>query len=490
MKGLRFLLIVGVFSLCVSGCTKDDGINVTLQNEINEFVWFAMNDYYFWVDEVEDLSLEKYPTYNALYTFLNGYSSSESLFYDLTVEKDRFSWFVEDYEELEASFQGITKSFGFEYRLIGTDDSNNVFGFIKYVVPTGPADQKGLVRGDIFTAVNGTSLTRDNFHALLSRDQYALTLGEIKDGKVSDTQETVELVSIELTENPIHMAKTLDVDGVKVGYLVYNQFVNNRSYHQEMNQVFGEFQSNGISDLVLDLRYNPGGAVLTSQLLASLIYSKGRTSDVFAAIEYNQEITDILVAGGSDLNYYFIDKLDDVGSFNRLDLNRLFILTSGNTASASELIISGLDPYMDVTLIGTKTVGKNLGSVTIYDSPNYQKTPTSGSTVNHTNPNHKNALQPIISRITNIQNIDYTDGFSPNIEVDEVNYLEDLKPLGDPSEPLLAEALAIITGVARTERVPDTGMKVLFDSESLQKHTNTILLDQLEITRTSAERVF
>ena len=71
-KKFRFWSLIGAFLLLTFaiGCKSDDGINVPLQNEVNEFIWFAMNDYYYWVDEVDDLSIDKYSTYDALYTFL------------------------------------------------------------------------------------------------------------------------------------------------------------------------------------------------------------------------------------------------------------------------------------------------------------------------------------------------------------------------------------------------------------------------------------
>lgn len=486
----------------IYGCKNDDGISVALQNEVNEFVWFAMNDYYYWVDGVDDLSTEKYPTYNALYSFLNTYNRPESLFDDLLHPDDLnitsgrpFSWFVTDYEELEASFQGTSKSFGYEYRLLNPSGTNQVYGYVKYVVPTGnqvsPAAEKGLERGDIFVGVNGQDLTINNYQSLLSMDQYTLNMAAVIDGVVTPTDESISLTAVEnFSENPILVSKTLEVEGMKVGYLMYNQFVNNSGYHNQLNQKFADFKTDQVTDLVLDLRYNPGGSVTTAQILASLIYGNGTTNTVFTTSRYNENIEAALASVGSDPNDYFINKIPDTSTeLNRLSINRVFILTSGNTASASELIISGLDPYLDVTLIGTKTVGKNLGSVTLYDSPNYAKTPADSKT-NHTNPNHKNALQPIIARFTNIDDIDYKNGFLPDIEIDEKEYLEDLKPLGDPGEPLLAEALSIITGTARVERLTDNGMQTITDSRSNKTYLSTILIDTKEVPKFLRDQFF
>ncbi|MEP1032138.1 S41 family peptidase [Ekhidna sp.] len=479
------MLVIGI----TFGCKKDDGISVALQNEVNEFVWFAMNGYYYWQADVEDLTIEKYPTYNDLYTFLNRYNQPETLFDDLLHPDDRFSWIVDDYEELEQSFQGVTKSFGYNLGLIRiASGSDDLLAYVKYVTAGGPAENAGLSRGDVFTEVNGQKLTIDNYIPLVfESENLIITLSEIQDNTISSTGQEVSLSAIQIAENPILMSETFEIDGLKVGYLVYNQFVNNEGYHEELNNLFGTFKTQGINDLILDLRYNPGGSVDTSVILASLIYGNGSSNTVFTTSRYNEELEEALARIGADLNEYFTDVIPDATTpLNRLNLSRVFILTSSSTASASELIISGLDPYLDVTLIGTTTVGKNLGSTTLYDSPNYRKTPDN-SNVNHTD--SKYAIQPIISRFTNVNNIDYGDGFVPDIVVDEVDYLESLPPLGDLNEPLLAEALAVITGVARIERRSNSGMESIQDIR-LRKSISTILIDNKETLDLIRSQIF
>lgn len=468
-----FVIPFLVLAFGIIGCKKDDGVTVPLQNEVSEYIWLSMNAYYFWQADVPNLSLEKYPTYDELYTFLNGFSSPETLFSSLLYEDDRFSFIVDDYEELEQSFQGISKSFGYELRLVRATD-NSIFGYVKYVVPGSPADDAGLVRGDVFNKVNGSSLTDDNYRELLfGSENITLTLADFVDNTLIPTGETVSMTAVDLTENPILLSKVIDLQGLKVGYLVYNQFINNDAYHSELNAVFGDFINNGVSDLVLDLRFNPGGSVQTAQILASMIYGQATSSTVFGKINYNQNLAEL----NDDI--MFFESIPDVEEpMNRMNLSRIFILTTGNTASASELIISGLLPYLDVTQIGTTTVGKNVGSITIYDSPNIQKTP-SNSNVNHTNPNHTYAIQPIISQFSNADGFsDYVDGFVPDIEIEELDYLGDIKPLGDESEALLNQALSIIGGVARTERMfKANDFTPIFDSESLNEHLQTIVLD-------------
>ena len=326
----------------------------------------------------------------------------------------------------------------------------------------------GLKRGDLFNEVDGVQLTEDNFNdALFGKNTYTLTLAQIQDDAIQPTEQTVSLTAVELTENPIFLNKVIDAGGRKVGYLVYNQFVNNNLTHRELNSVFESFQSAGINDLVLDLRYNPGGSVTTTRILGSLINGSATESDNLGAIVYNEKLSPFF---NSPLRFVeslpIFDENNNVVSeepLNRLtNLSRIFVLTSGRSASASELLIVGLDPYMDVTIIGTTTVGKNEGSLTLYDS---KLSLYLDRTNDDINPDHIYAIQPIVSKLANSEGFtDYSNGLEPNIEVDERDYIGDLRALGDVEEPLLAEALAIIQGTAR--RVPPKIIGEAFEFKS------------------------
>lgn len=455
MRRYLLWLMVGFF-FTLSSCSDDD--QAVVYNDVNEFVWFAMNEYYYWQADVAELNDEVRSTENNLNSFLATYTSPEELFDDLLYPEDRFSWIVDDYEELENSFQGISKSFGYEFRLIGIEDSDQIFGFVKYIVPNSPADNASLLRGDIFTEVDGIQLTRNNYPELLfEKDSYTLTLAEIVDDQLQNTNEKISMEAVQLTENPILLSKVMDEAGIKVGYLVYNQFINSDEYHRELNNVFGDFISQGVEELVLDLRYNPGGSINTTAILASLIYGAATKEDVFGSIIYNEKLSVL----NSDITFF--ESISNVeGQMHRLDIDRIFILTSNNTASASELIIAGLLPFMDVFLIGTQTVGKNVGSTTLYDSPENAYL-NKGDDLN---PNHRYALQPIISQLANSDGFtDYINGFAPDVEIDELDLLGDLKPLGDPEEDLLATALGMISGVARATKIPERNDLIpLFDS--------------------------
>ena len=143
-----------------------------------------------------------------------------------------------------------------------------------------------------------------------------------------------------------------------------------------------------------------------------------------------------------------------------LNLTKIYILTSKSTASASELVINGLAPYIDVVQIGDFTIGKNVGSITLYDSPDFSK--------NSVNPNHKYAMQPIVLKIVNKDGFgDYqVNGLTPDVQL--LENLGNLPPLGDTSEPLLAAAINMITASGRPiPQNPEKQFDHFKDSKSL-----------------------
>ena len=150
----------------------------------------------------------------------------------------------------------------------------------------------------------------------------------------------------------------------------------------------------------------------------------------------------------------------DVAALNSLNLTTVYVLTTKSTASASELIINGLDPYINVVQIGDVTYGKNVASVTLYDSPNLSKA--------NRNSSHRYAMQPIVAHSVNSVGFgDYLDGLVPEYKLTE--RIKTLGVLGDPNEPLLATAIGKITGTAKIlpEKTTDN-LEYLNDSKTIK----------------------
>ena len=140
-------------TITISGCKKNDGgISVALESEVNEFIWQGMRTYYYWESEVPDLAPDRFTTFDELHTFLNEFSSPELLFEEFKVEKDRFSFMVSDYAVLDDALEGRSTSFGYEFRLLRIGESERIFGYVEYVLEGSPAENEGLLRGDMLTS--------------------------------------------------------------------------------------------------------------------------------------------------------------------------------------------------------------------------------------------------------------------------------------------------------------------------------------------------
>lgn len=388
-------------------------------------------------------------------------------------------FFIEDYETYQQSRQGISKSFGYQFGLVREKEGEpEIFGYVQYVLEGEPADEAGLVRGDIFTSVDGTRLTVNNYQdLLLGTESYELTLGEIQNDEIVESDETVSMQAVTLTEDPIFMSSVIDTNSTKIGYLMYNSFQSNR--HQDLNDAFSNFKSQGISDLIIDLRYNGGGSGITSQLIGSLVTGLD-SSNVFAEYDYNEKRSSTYNRTVSFLEevpiYNDDNEQTSTAPINSLSLNQVYVLTGFGTASASEMLMNSLTPYIEVVAVGDTTVGKDEGSYTLYDtsSPPYLRKQFANSS-------HKNAIQPIAIKLVNRDGEDYPDGLIPDFPMNEISYLDEgLPPLGDPDEPLLSKALEQILGQQPKAKIQEGRLNIglpFKDSRDLQPYAKGLYLD-------------
>jgi C-terminal processing protease CtpA/Prc len=470
LKNSWILLLLLALSI---SCSKDDDDiddpvtgKVELNSEINDFIWKGMNYWYYYQSQVDDLADTKDDNQDNYYTYLNEYSNPQELFNDLVyTQEDDFSWYIEDVEAQANAFRGISESYGINlgFAVYADQSQTDVFVYVGYVSKNSPASEAGIERGDLIYSVNGTTLNADNFsiiNKLYTESSISLGFAEIVDNAIIYDENDISLTPVVINENPVYYHDIIETGGTKIGYLVYNSFVH--TYHQELNDVFAEFKSQNINELVLDLRYNGGGSVVTSAFLASMIDGNVTNNKTFANLVYNQkrDADEGAIYPFFDQGWLYDKSTGDYTAdfdINRLTtLNRVYVIVTEYTASASEMIINGLRPYMDVFVVGGTTVGKNEGSITVYDS---KEDFTSSE---NRNPNHNVGMQPIVFQITNSNNeSDYDDGFTPDLEIDESMFAASIKPFGDPEEQLLKKAIDNITGVSAKQS--------LFSTTSLQK---------------------
>ena len=462
MKKSFLSLLAGV--LVFSACSNDSEIAVPDDVTVQDFMWRAMNFWYFWQADVpllDDNQLNNAESYTDL---LESQPDPESFYQSIQFNEDRFSFLRSDYTTLVNNLNGVSKSNGLEFGLVQfSGSSGDLFGYVRYIIPNSDASTQDIVRGELFTGVNGVTLNLSNYRDLLFGldDTYTLNMADINGTTITPNGKSVTLTKEEgLVENPIFIAQTLDVQGQKIGYLMYNGFT--RDFDSELNQVFGQFVNDGVTDLILDLRYNGGGSVNTARLLSSMIYGTN-TNDLFLRQRWNDKIQALF--SNAQLEDYFASTVDGSTPINTLNLNRVFVIGTNSTASSSELVMNGLDPYIEVIHVGETTRGKNEFSITLVDDPGNSYIYDSDREGN-INPDNSYGLQPLVGRNENANGFfDYTAGFSPDILLEED--LSNLGILGQVSEPLLARALQEITGVS-TKRNWDVVLPAKVMAESKQ----------------------
>ncbi|MGB7842439.1 MAG: S41 family peptidase, partial [Salinimicrobium sp.] len=428
----KLLMPVFLFGMLFISCSKDDVPQETQETkkptpeekietkdiQVEQFIYRAMSDIYLYKADVPELAEDYFSSISEKDSFLASFDTPEDCYSALQSDQDHFSFMMDDYTVLENMLNGVEKSNGMNFGLFLIGSTDDVFGYVRYVQPGTSADQNGVKRGDIFTQINGTQLTRYNYGDLISLENYTINLGEIKDGFITMTDETVNLTSVEYSENPVFIKKVVEIEGRKIGYLMYLGFYGTDQYNAELNDAFGVFKARGVTDLVLDLRYNGGGSVSTAIDLSSMI--TGQFNDkVFIKYEYNKDYQEYYKTYRPyDLLLKMDSQISTGEAINSLNLSKVYVLATGSSASASELVINGLDAYIDVVHVGSNTRGKFQASTTLYDSSNFWKYNENGKW--HVNSSHKYALQPLILKYANANGVsDFVDGLTPDIEVVE-----------------------------------------------------------------------
>ena len=499
----KYLVLFLVIGLVFTNCKKNDDDFVLTPNPVAEqeseeeeeeevvpvaklvsdypvqdFMWQTMNLYYFWQADVVDLADTKNDVEADYAEFLSTEADPSDFFFKICNNHvnvvgdasaiDRFSFLDEDYRNLVQGFAGISKSDGVEFGL-ARYGANNVFGFVRYIVPGSNAEGKDINRGDIFIGINGTDLTLDNYIDLLfgDLDTYIMNFATIEDNTISPNGRELSLTKEEgLNENPILISKVIEQGGLKIGYLLYNSFV--ADYDEQLNDAFGEFKAMGVNELILDFRYNGGGRVSSAVQIASSVYGTN-TQEVFLTPRFNAKLQ---AANGSPDN--FTDTTIDNTPLNALNLSRVYVITTSSTASASELVINGLEPYVDVVQVGTTTRGKNEFSLTFVDDPEAGNIYNPDREAN-INPANQWAIQPLIGRNENADGFsDYTAGLAPDHELEED--IVNLGNLGDPTEPLLALALNTISSASGKSSFEPVFPVELISSSAIKKVTNNKML--------------
>jgi len=348
----KFIVILS--AVLVAACSSSDGANVeppvaacSVEGQ-KQFVLDNMRAWYFWNDLLPaEVDTSQFETPEDLLAFLTTFSPDLTPDDGIDNPVDRFS-FINAAAADQAFFgEGKFEGFGFSSRFVAENDLR-----LSRVFFDSPANRAGLERGQQIIALNGRTIAEieanEGVSAVLDLSPLEFTMREI-DG----TEFTVEITQDIVTIDPVPQSRIIvDPNGVRppVGYMELATFISTAD--AEMDTVFADFRAQGINDVILDLRYNGGGLVSTSELLGDFL-----GGDVAENLVYSKTVFNELRAAANDSIEFFERRA------NSMSLVRLVVIASRNTASASELVINGMDPHVEVVIVGDDTFGKPVGQV-------------------------------------------------------------------------------------------------------------------------------
>ncbi|MBV7531751.1 S41 family peptidase [Chitinophaga sp. sic0106] len=426
----QIVLFTAGLLLTATACRKDAPVappaptGPVTPAEINSWVLDSMRYFYLWnqgLPAKADTSL-----------------AAQKYFSSLLNTADPFSYLYNP-DDATTVATSLYRNYGLDISVVQLPGTTVPIGVVKLVASGATLAKSKFSRGSYISRINNISLKPDNagelFAQVLGDKRGSFTPATLSDGVFTDGQ-PVELPFAYPAESPVNV-QNFTVAGKKVGYLYYNAFAD--KYNGDLVNIFKNFVGNGISELILDLRYNTGGSIAAAALMTSLIADGISEGSAFIQLNGNNNLGSYKMSFGETLA---VPESGNPISFSsilaaRLRLKRVYVLTGHQTISAAELVVNNLKPYTNVIQIGATTYGKDKGAIIIRD----QRTPKRIPWV----------MQPITYRLANANGQGgYTTGIVPQYVVDEMS-VQPLPLIGNGNDALIAKALALISGNAREE---------------------------------------
>lgn len=414
-------IIILLFSfILLFSCKKEEDLgvidnnNLTPSQEMNLYIKKIMDENYLWTNNLNiiDPLKEKDPK-----VFFNKI---------LFKEKDHWSMIIDDYMKFKNDFQEENLTCGMILNMAPDQKS----AIVEFVYKDSPAAAAGIKGADRIIAINGKAITSNNLNKINQYQEVSITYGRPNmKGSFSDilNPQTTKLIPKKMKISPIMLNNIIKYKNKKVGYLLYKRF--NEKYNSNLSAIFKYYKDNKITDLIIDLRYNNGGEATAAKHLASLIVSENKITndDIFTYWTWNNIKQNYYKNNDQSFLKWYFKKNTSVN----LNLKKITIITYLRTASASELLINSLRPYMKVTLVGTQTRGKYVGSLKFQ--------PTSKDLSDKAFKIYKNwAIYPIVVSSSNNKAESFKNGFSPDYSI--IDLMKKYE-LGNQQEPILKKAL-------------------------------------------------
>jgi carboxyl-terminal processing protease len=420
----KILLITALLIPLLSGCKKDPAPvdETTLKENARDGLYDLMQVMYLWNDKIPTVKVSDYPGPAELL---------EALRYR---PKDIYS-FVMTYDDFMAYMQGSVEGRHGITLSLDTADVVRVVTLYK----NSDLWPKGVRRGWIVKKVNNVDLAPIFINAVKTQDWSAYntlmkpaTVGLTNTflfQRPDGTEVTYSSTKSSFTANSVTAYDVLDLPSGKTGYLCFDAFIDPSP--AELNEAFTVFKANNVTDLIIDLRYNGGGALDVAQQLASLVMKAADTTKICYKLKYNS-----MVSANWNESYKFTKTTHPLG------LNRVVFITSRSTASASEVVISSLKPYISVSLVGDTTYGKPVG-MNAFGFP----FPTNSVP----EPDYTYVFAPITFEFVNASDWGgFYDGIAPDVLAND----DITRDFGDPEELSLKAAIAVLEGTKAAPAAP------------------------------------
>ncbi|MFL5739012.1 MAG: S41 family peptidase [Flavisolibacter sp.] len=421
-----------------SACKKKDTpannttttTTTTASDALKDSALLYTRDIYLWYNQIPStFNARSYADYDKLMTAIRQYSIEPGF----TNPVDRWSFGIKqtDWDNLSS---GISGDFGMNVFFKAEGDLR-----VKSVERASPAGAAGIRRGWRILKINGNNnITTSNADFIVNA-VWQSNSGSFSFQKPDGSTVDINLTAATYQEHPIFLDSVYSIGNKKIGYLSFNSFLGDTNeVYNGFSRVFNRFASSGVNDVIVDLRYNGGGYVSVQQKLANWLAPSSANGQLMMKQQYNDKYTAYNESTG----------FQKLGALN---LSRIFFIVSNSTASASELLINNLKPFMDVELVGpSKTYGKPVGFFPIPVGDSY--------------------IFPVSFRSTNNKGEgNYFDGLALNSQV--ADGLD--KDWGDVTETCLQSALSYITTGAF--RMQTAGERTIFQAQSEIKSGNNVL---------------